>query len=379
MRKIVTFFILFVSTIFSIIATEYTVPSVKEKLDFVSPLNDATIKLYKNNQKQISYDGRFGEIQKQNKKLKTDKFHLGIDLTTENDSDPILAVQDGVITDVWYEPGRLSHAGYHYKGNAAYGGLIAIDHNNGITTLYGRLGAILVKEGQQVKKGDIIGYITRESVKERKVGNNEIGYHLHFEILINPFHEEIEKLGIFNEKPQYTDVLKNKNNEWLGLSSEFGYRNKLKNASGGDLTNQDFHRGNDITTTSSKAYIYSILPGTVEVHYVMNDYVKSEFQREGCSKTGNPWIAHSIYGGFVVLKHSEEIYSLYAHMDYTNSNEISETSSTLLPKGTFVGLMGSTGLSTGPHLHFSMMIDPKKVIDFDNHVIHIIDKTISKN
>ena len=58
-----------------------------------------------------------------------------------------------------------------------YGNLIMLDHGRGITTRYGHLSRFAVSVGDQVRKGDLIGY----------VGNSgrSTGPHLHYEVRLN--------------------------------------------------------------------------------------------------------------------------------------------------------------------------------------------------
>lgn len=62
------------------------------------------------------------------------------------------------------------------RANGGYGNCIMIDHGDGIVSVYGHSQKILVKEGQMVEAGDVIG----------KVGNTgySFGAHLHLEIRI---------------------------------------------------------------------------------------------------------------------------------------------------------------------------------------------------
>jgi murein DD-endopeptidase MepM/ murein hydrolase activator NlpD len=66
--------------------------------------------------------------------------------------------------------GKVSAAGF----SGAYGNCIDIDHGYGISTRYGHLSVILVKEGQLVKKGDVIGI-------QGSTGRST-GPHVHYEV-----------------------------------------------------------------------------------------------------------------------------------------------------------------------------------------------------
>ena len=70
--------------------------------------------------------------------------HLGIDIKTDCSS-PIKAA----------ESGKVIYAGDSIK---AYGNLVIIKHPNRYNTVYGHIGRIAVKDGQYVKKGEIIGF-----------------------------------------------------------------------------------------------------------------------------------------------------------------------------------------------------------------------------
>ena len=90
------------------------------------------------------------------------RFHHGIDLAgtwQEN----IKVSADGVVT----------FAGYH----GSFGKVIRIRHNYGIKTTYGHLAKILVKKGQIVSEGQVVGKMGRTGRVD--------GAHLHYEISIN--------------------------------------------------------------------------------------------------------------------------------------------------------------------------------------------------
>src|SRR3546814_16212067 len=55
-----------------------------------------------------------------------------------------------------------------------YGNYVEVEHGNAIQTRYGHMSSYIVRSGQQVKKGDILGYVGSTG---RSTGN-----HLHYEV-----------------------------------------------------------------------------------------------------------------------------------------------------------------------------------------------------
>lgn len=60
------------------------------------------------------------------------------------------------------------------------------------------------------------------------------------------------------------------------------------------------------------------------------------------------------YGNYVVIDHGGGRSTLYAHMSKIKTKKGAKVS-----KGDVIGLVGSTGYSTGPHLHFEILINGK--------------------
>jgi murein DD-endopeptidase MepM/ murein hydrolase activator NlpD len=102
-----------------------------------------------------------------------------------------------------------------------------------------------------------------------------------------------------------------------------------------------------------------------------------------CSASGRVIYCGSrlITGNSVIIEHLPGLFTIYYHLEkiYTVADQI-------LPKGAVIGLVGSTGLSTGPHLHWEMRnqmtpVDPEyftaaPLIDKDE-IISIINSEFS--
>ena len=61
---------------------------------------------------------------------------------------------------------------------------------------------------------------------------------------------------------------------------------------------------------------------------------------------------HGGYGNFVKIRHASGYETAYAHL---NSYASGQSVGTHVRQGQIIGYVGSTGLSTGPHLHFEML------------------------
>jgi murein DD-endopeptidase MepM/ murein hydrolase activator NlpD len=102
-------------------------------------------------------------------KTKKRDFHSGMDIAADAGL-PVKATADGVV----------SFAGWS-GGN---GNLIALEHGLGYSTYYAHNRSVLVKVGQKVKRGDVIGHVGSTG--------NSTGPHLHYEVwkkgkAVNPY------------------------------------------------------------------------------------------------------------------------------------------------------------------------------------------------
>jgi murein DD-endopeptidase MepM/ murein hydrolase activator NlpD len=64
----------------------------------------------------------------------------------------------------------------------------------------------------------------------------------------------------------------------------------------------------------------------------------------------------SSYGKYVSIEHGANLQTRFAHM-----SDIAVTAGSRVKKGDIIGYVGSTGRSTGPHLHYEVRIDGKAV------------------
>ncbi|HSQ42264.1 MAG TPA: M23 family metallopeptidase [Fibrobacteraceae bacterium] len=87
------------------------------------------------------------------------KMHYGIDISN-NRWTPIYATADGIIDLV--------------KNSEYFGNYVVVNHGNGYVTKYGHMEKPIVKDGQLVQRGQIIGYMGRTG--------RTTGVHVHYEV-----------------------------------------------------------------------------------------------------------------------------------------------------------------------------------------------------
>ena len=91
---------------------------------------------------------------------KTRKSHMGLDFAAPTGT-PIYATSDGII----------KFSGFSTNG---YGNHVIINHGFGYETLYGHMVRVSATQGQQVKRGQVIGYVGSTG--------KSTGPHLHYEV-----------------------------------------------------------------------------------------------------------------------------------------------------------------------------------------------------
>lgn len=143
---------------------------------------------------------------------------------------------------------------------------------------------------------------------------------------------ELININLYNEKDgrAWAPML-----DKFRLSSHFGWRRKR------------WHKGTDLALDTGDK-VYSAFDGIVRISGTFNGY-----------------------GRTVLVRHYNGLETLYAHL-----SKVAFESNTLVKAGDVIGLGGSTGRSSGPHLHFETryegnQFDPENIYDFSNNQVNI--------
>jgi len=122
---------------------------------------------------------------------KTRKLHTGMDFSAKTGT-PIYATGDGKISKV-------------RKSRRGYGNHVIIDHGYGYKTLYAHMKKYIVRRGQKVKRGEVIGYVGSSGTS--------VAPHLHYEV-----HKNGRKINPVNF--YYNDLNPEEYEKMLEISSQ---------------------------------------------------------------------------------------------------------------------------------------------------------------
>lgn len=113
------------------------------------------------------------------------KFHSGVDFTGALGT-PIHSSGDGIVVTA-------------NNSSSGYGNQVIIDHGFGYKTRYAHMSKILVKEGERVKRGQIVGAMGSTG--------RSTGTHLHYEVLVK--NQPVNPLLYFNDmnEEEYEEML----------------------------------------------------------------------------------------------------------------------------------------------------------------------------
>jgi murein DD-endopeptidase MepM/ murein hydrolase activator NlpD len=89
------------------------------------------------------------------------EMHYGIDISTPTGR-PVAATADGIVL--------------YASRRGTYGNIVVIDHKFGVMTRYAHLSGFEVRAGQQVKRGDVVGYVGNTGRSRAP--------HLHYEVWV---------------------------------------------------------------------------------------------------------------------------------------------------------------------------------------------------
>lgn len=128
------------------------------------------------------------------------------------------------------------------------------------------------------------------------------------------------------------------NSSWI--SSDYGNRRFWNNVTGKYV--EDFHSGIDMTSGTE---ITATAKGKVTA----------------CRNTVKGYTESQASGNYVTLYHGNNVYTTYCHMKY---GSVKVKVGDIVEAGAVIGVKGTTGFSTGEHLHYGVKVngswvDPK--------------------
>jgi murein DD-endopeptidase MepM/ murein hydrolase activator NlpD len=109
----------------------------------------------------------------------------------------------------------------------------------------------------------------------------------------------------------------------------------------------------------TSAYGFRTHPITGEEDFHMGiDLAAAEYTAVKCALAGQ--VVESAYnsqrGNYIIVRHDDGVQTLYQHLSY-----VFLRTGERVAQGQVLGTVGSTGMSTGPHLHFELIVNGVRV------------------
>ena len=221
-----------------------------------------------------------------------DNFHHGVDFAASKGTE-VYAASSGEVTEIG--------SGW----NGGYGNSVTIRHVGTMETVYAHMDEVLVKEGDEVNAGDLIGYSGSTG--------DAVGDELHFEVRID---------GQFVDPMEYIPPV-------LSYPTTGGIYRKY-----GEVGS----KGIDFDAPTGTP-VYASADGTV-------------------AEIGSGW--NSGYGNSVTINHCGSMETIYAHMKEILVKEGDE-----IKKGDLIGYSGTTGDTAYQTLFFGVRINGSYVDPMD--------------
>lgn len=267
------------------------------------------------------------------------RFHTGLDFSAAFGADVRAAA-----------PGRVSAA----ERRGPYGVFIEIDHGQGHRTRYGQLQMILVRPDDIVRKGDLIG----------RVGSSgrSSAPHLHFEVIRDGFASD--PVPHFGDDPYCNAALPERTDATHRVRTDQPAPRTAAPAE--RLHTTDFAWPLCGSTNAGFGYRVDPFTGRTAFHAGLDLGAPAGLPIRASAK-GRVMAAEERgpYGNMIEIDHGRGYRTRYGQLQ---SYRVSPGQ--LVSRGQVIGEVGSTGRSTGPHLHFELwhmnvVRDPLKHLERD--------------
>ena len=229
--------------------------------------------------------------------------------------------------------------------------------------------------GKYIIPGNIANYISSNYII--KVKPQLINFNIKEEVIsvFNNINKQQKDQEILVEEEKVSEEIKNNDNTGVGGGEPYAEASLEEIISAVSIMDNDVNQ-----ILSKKINVIIPVKGTITSRYGARDLV---FDNVNPYHTGidiansnNTKISSATDG--VVIK-TEKMNKYYGNnieiekdgviFKYAHLNKIEVKQGDLVKQGDVIGLMGSTGMSTGPHLHFEIKInnrtiDPEKILKF---------------